>query len=355
MSTGPALGRVPFLAAGFVALGLGLWAGLARLGLAVGATVDLSRAHGPLMVVAFLSVVIGVERAVAVARPWAWAGPVLCAIGGVGGVVGLPTAPLAVLGLLVLVAVFVQLWRGEPALHIGLMLAAATVGAIGTGAWAAGLSLDRVMPLWAWFLVTTIAGERLELTRLTALPRTAQLGLVGLIGLALVGAGIAAGGFAPGARVFGFGLVGIAAWLVRFDVARRTLRTAGLPRFAATCLLLGYGWLAIAGVALVAWGPQVAGLRYDAQVHTIFVGFVFSMILGHAPIVFPAVLRVIVPFRHRAWVPLVVLHGALAVRVLGDVLLDASLRTAGGVAGVGAIVLFLVTTLSTMVPALRRA
>ena len=53
-------------------------------------------------------------------------------------------------------------------------------------------------------------------------------------------------------------------------------------RYVAVCLLAGYFWLAVGG-ALVAL--QVA---YDAALHAIFVGFVFSMVFGHAPVILPA-------------------------------------------------------------------
>lgn len=39
-------------------------------------------------------------------------------------------------------------------------------------------------------------------------------------------------------------------------------------------------------LALMA-GQQVAGPLYDAMLHTFFLGFVFGMIFGHAPIIFP--------------------------------------------------------------------
>jgi hypothetical protein len=44
------------------------------------------------------------------------------------------------------------------------------------------------------------------------------------------------------------------------------------------------------------------------------VGFVFSMVFGHAPVILPAVLRVKLPYHPVLYAPLVLLHGSLLVR-----------------------------------------
>ncbi len=60
---------------------------------------------------------------------------------------------------------------------------------------------------------------------------------------------------------------------------------------------LGHVWLGVAGGLALWLGPQWAGPLYDAQLHAVFVGFVLSMILGQAPVVFPSVL--VLPLRYR--------------------------------------------------------
>jgi hypothetical protein len=90
----------------------------------------------------------------------------------------------------------------------------------------------------------------------------------------------------PGTRLAGVGLLGLAAWLGRYDIARRTVHKTGLPRFAAVCLLSGYAWLGAAGLMGIAFGAVYGGLYYDALLHAIFLGFTFAMIFGHAPIIF---------------------------------------------------------------------
>src|SRR5512141_1482297 len=79
--------RVPLLALAFVSLFLGVAAGLARLGFAEPAQ-GLSVLHGPLMVSGFFGTVIGLERAVALSRRWAYLGPLLAGLGGAVAILG---------------------------------------------------------------------------------------------------------------------------------------------------------------------------------------------------------------------------------------------------------------------------
>ena len=49
-------------------------------------------------------------------------------------------------------------------------------------------------------------------------------------------------------------------------------------------MLLGYVWLGLAGVLWLLGPERVSGgFWYDAMLHTVSVGFAFSMIFGHAP------------------------------------------------------------------------
>src|SRR6185369_12743411 len=133
-------------------------------------------------------------------------------------------------------------------------------------------------------------------------------------------------------RALGGILVLLALWLVSFDLARITVKQTGLPRYVATCLLAGYFWLALGG-ALIS-----ASAAYDAALHAIFVGFVFSMVFGHAPVILPAVLRVRFPYHPALYAPLVLLHASLALRVF----VSAPFGAWGNAA---AIVLFILTAL----------
>lgn len=74
----------------------------------------------------------------------------------------------------------------------------------------------------------------------------------------------------------------------------------------------------------------MAGSIYDALLHTIFLGFVFSMIFGHAPVIVPAVLGTQVPYTALFYTHLTLLHLSLVMRVMGDLLLWMPLRRWGG-------------------------
>jgi hypothetical protein len=97
------------------------------------------------------------------------------------------------------------------------------------------------------------------------------------------------------------------------------VRQHGLARYIALCLLSGYVWLAVGGAVMAGAGLEPGRPSYDAALHALLLGFVFSMVFGHAPIVFPAVLRVVLPYHPVFFVPLVLLHASLALRLLGDV------------------------------------
>jgi hypothetical protein len=214
----------------------------------------------------------------------------------------------------------------------------------GQALWLAGWPIHRVVFWWAGFLVLTIAGERLEMTRLLRLgaaPRAAFLTVATafVIGLALTS--VAPDG---GVRLAGAALIALAAWLGVFDIARRTVRQSGLTRFIAAALLSGYVWLGAAGFLALGSGASAAGVRYDAMLHAILLGFVFSMIFGHAPIIFPAVLGVGVAYRPAFYAHLALLHASLLLRVAGDLAPWPAGREWGGLLNGVAIVAFLANT-----------
>jgi len=65
----------------------------------------------------------------------------------------------------------------------------------------------------------------------------------------------------------------------------------------------------------------------------VFLGFVMSMVFGHAPVILPAVLRVRLPYHPALYGPLALLHLSLLARVTGDLAGLTAVRTAGGVLG----------------------
>lgn len=116
-----------------------------------------------------------------------------------------------------------------------------------------------------------------------------------------------------------------------------------MHRFTALCLLLGFVWLAVGGTAALAWGVDIQGLRYDALLHSILLGFVFGMILGHAPIIAPMLLRRRIRFDRLLYVPLILLQVSLALRLASDLAEWLPGRAWGALINALALVLFLIS------------
>ena len=112
-------------------------------------------------------------------------------------------------------------------------------------------------------------------------------------------------------------------------------------------MLAGYAWLGVAGTAWLVAGVTTTPASHDVVVHTIFLGFVMSMVLAHAPVILPAVLRRAVPYRPLLWVPLVTLHAGLLVRVVGDVAGRAGPVEVGGYGTVAALLLLPLTAVAS--------
>lgn len=325
--------RAPLLVLGFAALVAGVAGGLVRLGAVLPAPPAGIAWHGALMASAFFGTLIALERAVALGRLWAYAAPAANAAGGVALLAGYRSTAFAlfVTGAAVFVLVSLAIYRRHRALHTG-MLAAGALCLLGANLWLASQqALDRALPFWIAFFVLTIGGERLELSRLVPVPQGARV-LFGALSFAL--AASAAIAWAP---LQGVLLIAIAAWLARYDLATRTVRGQGITRYIALCLLSGYVWLALGGALLV------LGAARDAALHALLLGFVFSMVFGHAPVIFPAVLRIALPYRPAFYLPLAVLHASVLLRFGAGIADSAALRLAGGIGNALAIGVFIVT------------
>lgn len=315
--------RLLFLVPGAASLLAGLYAALLLLGLRVPSPADrLADSHGILMVIGFVGTLIVLERAVAVKRWWAFAAPALL---GLGSLVSLSPAPPAVgramvaLGAIGLLAIYGVIWRRQAMTAVAVQaLGAAALVAAGV-LWLGGLQLSDLVAPFTVFIVLTIVGERLELARVAILnPRAGSIAF--LLSVALLGALPVTLLWAQvGFPLFGLVLLGLVAWLARYDVAFRTIRVPGLTRFMAACLLSGYAWLVVAGGIWIVVGPVESGPAYDAALHAVFLGFTLSMIMAHAPVILPAVLRRPLPYRPTMIAPVVLLHASLVARiVVGD-------------------------------------
>lgn len=348
---GPEVERFLLMGAAILFLLMGIWTGLIRLGwsLPLPAGSRLAGQHGALMIAGFLGIVIPIERAVAVDHRMAYLVPALSA----GGLVILFAIPggsgagrflvfLASMGYLGMFLYFLSL---DCSLHNGVMLLGAVFWTMGNGFWLAGYPFADFIFLWAGFLLLTIAGERLELAR-TFFMKPYQKWIFGGIVL-LVSMGILLMTVFSGSVISTYatsvGLIAMALWLLLVGPSRRTLHVGGLTRYIAVNLLGGYVWLLFGGIILALYRWHAAGPVYDTLLHSLFLGFVFSMIFAHAPIIFPAVTGRRMSYSSFFYVHTIVLHVTLAFRVAGNLLHITSLSSWGGFGNAMALLIFLVT------------
>ncbi|WP_223202091.1 hypothetical protein [Propioniciclava sp. MC1595] len=334
--------RVALLGLGGASLLSGLDAALVALGVwAPVPAAHLPGVHGMVMVLGFMGTLISLERAQALRQPWAYLAPALLGSGGITLAAGLPVLGqlLLVQGAVAFLAVYLALWRRAP-LPLVAVQVLSTIPALAAAALWFRVDLAALIPLLAAFLVLTIAAERAELAQLALGPRAVPILLV----LSAWVTGAAASALVwpdASARLLGAGLLATAAWLARDDVARRMVRTTtGLRRYNGAALLAGYAWLAVAGLVWLVGGAPGSDAAYDVVIHTTFLGFGVSMVMAHAPIIFPAVLGRPLPYRPILWLPLALLHGGLLFRVVGDALGRGALWQGGSVVTVVSLLVF---------------
>jgi hypothetical protein len=228
--------RVPMVIVAVVSMACGMWLGLVRLGWNLPVPwQDQLIAHGPLMICGFLGTLISLERAVALGSRWGYAAPVLVAAGALTpdlGPLGAFGPMLITAGSVVMVAIFVVVWQRHSSLFVATMTMGALAWTTGNVKWLGGAPLFRGVFWWLAFLVLTLAGERLELNRVLRPTRAVRSMFV--LAIATVLAGIAAATWRPesGVRALGVGLIALTWWLVRYDVARRTVRQRGVNELA---------------------------------------------------------------------------------------------------------------------------
>lgn len=337
--------NAPIMFLAILTLVAAAWAGIIRLGWGWPALhPKLAISHGPLMVAGFFGTLISLERAVALGKGWSYLGPLMSGLGGILLAFGINhiIAPiLLTLGSLWLVIIFAVVLQQHLAGYTIVMALGALTLLVGNLLWLFDWPIHHFVFWWAGFLVLTIAGERLELSRM--MPRTRFIhytfGLTTFV--YLVGLVVLLINWDLGIRLAGMGLIGLALWLLRYDIARRTVLQAGLTRYIAICLLSGYVWLLISGGLSLIYGGVVAGPLYDAMLHGIFLGFVFAMIFGHAPIIFPAVLGLDIQYRPIFYTPLILLHLSLLVRTAGEMAGFGWARLWGGLINVLAVLIYM--------------
>lgn len=338
--------RLPVILLAMISLLLGLATGLLRIGWTL-PVYNLAGNHGAIMLGGFLGSLISLERAIVLKSRWAYSVPLISGLSIIAFVTGhdqwghvlLITAST---GLFLIYIVIINQKRG---LYVEYLL-------LGSICWLGGNVLllrtgfyPSVFPWWMIFILSTIMGERLELTRFLPVSRFQKQLLATLLSVAFVGVLFPFHG--PGRWMTGAGMLAIAFWLIKYDIVRVLLKKKGHFFYTGLALLSGYCWLLVAG-ALVLINPTI-GYSYDAILHTFFLGFTFSMIFAHGPIIFPGILgKTVRPFHNILFIWLSLLNISILGRVFADFCEWGQMRIWTGMLSGISIVFFLVTLMVIM-------
>ncbi|MBK7941653.1 MAG: hypothetical protein IPJ87_07230 [Flavobacteriales bacterium] len=331
----------------------GVFGGMVRLGWGLPLTTPAAH-HGLLMTGGFLGTLIILERTVVLPSRWWRLFPLLSAMGTLLSLAGQlrPALIAMMVANLGLTGAYAGQMRHHRESHWYLFVAGALCGLLGNAVLWHGALVPAATPWWIAFILLTIVGERLELTRYLPVPRWAKLVLWVVLAAFLAGVLLPFHGAGP--KVLGVATVATALWLMRYDMARVGVRKAGFHRYVAAGLLVSYGWLLLHGGLLLLGEAHL--LFYDLYLHTFFLGFAFSMIWAHAPIILPSVLRSPHrPYHQLLWLFWALFQLTLLARILFAWMERLDLRRLFGVANGFAIVLMFAAMAVIMVMRARRS
>ncbi|MGA2667748.1 MAG: hypothetical protein ABSF32_02395 [Ignavibacteria bacterium] len=304
-----------FIILPLVLLGLltGIWAGCIRIGWNFPLS-SFAGEHGALMVGSFLGTLICLERAFTFPKKIALMLPLFNSLSFIFIIAKYPVIAYWVLfiGSMGLVVLYFFLYLKFSELYVLLMMMGAMCWVIGNGLLLQTSFYPQAVTWWIGFLFLTITGERLELSRYLNIGKSTKSIFVILIALFIIGITIPFHEF--GGYVTAVSLIGSSLWLFIYDMPRRNLKNTGVHKYSGIVLLTGFFWLFICGL-LMAYGSYEM-LLYDAVLHTFFIGFVFSMIFAHAPIILPGILGIPVkPFHGLLYVWFILLQLSLLMRL----------------------------------------
>jgi len=332
----------------------GLYSGLVRMGFLAEASHPVSSLiHGPLMINGFLGTLSGLERAAALEKIWAYAAPLLMGAATILILFGATIFAqwLFVFGAVFLLAIMLFLFNMQSAAHHMIMALGAISLLVGNILFLFDTPVFNLVAWWTGFPLLTIAGERLELNRIMRPPKEARQIFTVLTFLWIVSIALTHLNRTGGWIIASVILIVMAGWLFKYDIARRTIKSVEWTRYSAVSLLTGYGWRMLAGLFSFWQGFPAAGPMYDALLHMIFVGFIFSMIFAHASVILPSLSGKLVPWHLYFYLPLILLHGFLIIRIAGDLMGLTQVRIIGSYGNVAAILLFLIGVLFQLLTA----
>lgn len=344
--------QIPAALFAILSLFSGIWGGLSRMGMSLDLPYpNMVAFHGVLMVSGFLGTLIILERAAALEWTPGYFFALLSGFGafivgtGWGIEAGMVMVILAGMGLL---GMYVFILSRQPTWHALIMALGGTLWFFGDIFWLQAYPFAYTANLWAGFLILTVVGERIELSRMvqTSDSKRSQAGVLSII--FMLGLLIHVMWTYTGVIIAASSLIILAVWLLRNDLARFTIKQTGLPKYMAFCLLSGFIWLIVGSVISVLYLKFPDHLYYDAYLHSFFLGFIFSMIFAHAPVIFPSLTGREVGYYDRFYIHYLLLQVSLIIRLAGDFMSDNMIRELGGILNGLAIVIFLISTIAAV-------
>ena len=346
--------RIPFMLLAVVNLLAGLWSGLILIGWNL-PVAPLAVHHGAIMVGGFLATLIALEKVIPLKRNLLLIIPLISALSLLMTIPGYFQTGLVFLliGSIGLFLIQTYYWYTYPRdLSIVLMVVGACCLVIGNAMLINRQFYPAAFPWWMGFLLLTITGERLELSKFLPVSKNNKYFLLSFLFLFLVGIIIPFHG--AGKYFSGAALVCISVWMLKHDVISIGLRKEGLTRFSSTALLLANAWLFIEGMLMITLPDSM--FSYDILVHSFFIGYAFSMIFAHGPIILPGVLGITLkPYHPILYGWLFLVQGSLLFRVGSDAFGSIEGRKVSGIlTGIG-ILLYFITLVALVIRANYRA
>lgn len=310
---------------------LGISGGWIRLGSPQIPIASAGSNHGLLMVGSFLGTLISLERAMVMPRRLWLLVPLITGASILPFLLGYSQAGLLLLmaGAFGLSAIMHMQTLKHPKFQTVLLYAGSASWFVGNFlVWQGGL-IAAGTTWWMGFLLYTIVGERLELSQFLPIPSWSKNALKSF--LALFTLGLVVPFHSWGNEIMGIASLLISVWLLYFDMAKVAAKKHAQFCYIGIGLRVGYFWLGLQGLVLL--GMESHALYYDLMLHTFFLGFTFSMIWAHAPIIFPTIFGIReTPYHPVLWVSWSLFQLSLLGRILFSFIEVYEFRKAFGVA-----------------------
>ncbi|MCG8307439.1 MAG: hypothetical protein MI975_08610 [Cytophagales bacterium] len=336
------MNRKIFLVLPFVLISLitGILAGLFRMGWSIPIG-EVAGEHGALMVGSFLGTLICLERIVVLKKKWLYVIPVISGLSLVFFFLGIRQLAFASLtaGSLGLIYIYIDLVNRFREYYFYIMMFGAISWAVGNIIMMISPFYPGVVPWWMAFILLTVFGERLELSKF--LPQSRNKRITMIIVISVFMAGLVIPYHSTGKYISGIGMICMSAWLLQYDIARKSVKSKGMHRYTGSLLLAGYVWMIACGLLMITDFESL--FNYDAMLHAFFLGFTFSMIFAHAPIIFPGVAGLsIKPFHNSLFIWAVLLQATLVLRIVYGLMMDSYFRKIFGMTNGIVILLFFI-------------